>query len=92
MAFHHWAKRLLWQGEEKDTFPTEYRMNTRGRLAALTSSADLAEAGFQTLSDRRSTARFGVLSMPGLAAWRSLNASGLDYPERCLMGAYRKQA
>lgn len=91
MAFHHWMKRLLWQGEEKDTFPTEYRMNTRGRLTGLMSSAGFSEAGFQTLSDTRATARFKMLNTLELVAWRSLNAIGLDYPERCLMGVYRRQ-
>ena len=32
---HYPVKRFFWGGQEEDTFPTAYRMNTRGRLRSL---------------------------------------------------------
>lgn len=91
MGFHHWMKSLLWQGDEKDTFPTKYLMNTRARLTALMSAAGFAEAAFQTLPDTRTTNRFRLLNALELTAWRGLRAIGLEYPEKCIMGIYCKQ-
>ena len=31
--FHYRIKRIFWGGEERDTFPTAFRMNTRSTLA-----------------------------------------------------------
>jgi 2-polyprenyl-3-methyl-5-hydroxy-6-metoxy-1,4-benzoquinol methylase len=92
LSFHHRVKRLLWEGEEKDTFPTAYLMNTRRRLADLMSAAGFKEEGFLILSDTRTTNRFKLLNILELAAWRALQAVGVHYPERCLLGIYRKES
>ena len=90
MSFHHWAKSRLWGGEEKDTFPTAYRMNTRQRLAALFQKAGMREESFRYLGDTRTTAAFRWLNALELWAWRALRSVRLDYPERCLLGIYAK--
>jgi 2-polyprenyl-3-methyl-5-hydroxy-6-metoxy-1,4-benzoquinol methylase len=90
MAFHHRVKGFLWGGDERDTFPTAYLMNTRRRLASLMSAAGFEEEHFCILSDTRSTNRFYALNVVELALWRALRAVGLDYPEKCLLGVYRK--
>jgi 2-polyprenyl-3-methyl-5-hydroxy-6-metoxy-1,4-benzoquinol methylase len=92
IAFHHRVKGFLWGGEERDTFPTAYLMNTRGRLASLMSAAGFEEEHFCTLSDTRTTNRFYVLNVVELALWRACRAVGLDYPEKCLLGVYRRVA
>ncbi len=91
IAFHHRMKALLWHGEEKDTFPTAYLMNTRRRLDRLMSAAGFAEESFQALPDTRTTLRFKLLNTLELSLWRGLRAIGIDYPEKCLLGVYRRQ-
>lgn len=90
LSFHHRMKALLWEGEEKDTFPTAYRMNTRSRLAGLMREAGFAEASFRSLPDTRTTNRFRALNTLELGLWRTLRAVGLGYPENCLLGVYRR--
>jgi 2-polyprenyl-3-methyl-5-hydroxy-6-metoxy-1,4-benzoquinol methylase len=87
---HHTVKRVLWKTEERDTFPTAYRMNTRGRLAQLFRAGDFREVGFAYLDDCRTFGRFGLLNFLELAAWRLLHGLGLHYPETCLLGVYER--
>src|SRR5262249_54185515 len=51
--FHHWIKRLIWNTEEKDTFPVLYRMNTKSTLDRLFRGAGFREFFFRTLDDCR---------------------------------------
>jgi len=90
MSVHHAIKYWLWRSEERDTFPTAYLMNTRASLRALMSEHGFAEAAFFTLSDTRTTNRFFLLNVIELSLWRVLRALALNYPEKCLMGVYRK--
>ena len=92
LSVHVQMKQLLWQGSEKDTFPTAYLMNTRGRLAALMTAGGFVEVDFRTLADTRTTSGFRVLNTLELSAWRVLRSIGVQYPERCLLGVYEKQA
>jgi 2-polyprenyl-3-methyl-5-hydroxy-6-metoxy-1,4-benzoquinol methylase len=91
MSFHHIAKRFLWGTQERDTFPVEYRMNTRSKLSALFNEAGFAEQNFFYLDDCRSSHRFKTLNALELTMWRFLRTLGLHYPERCILATYRKQ-
>jgi 2-polyprenyl-3-methyl-5-hydroxy-6-metoxy-1,4-benzoquinol methylase len=51
---HHVVKKVIWNTEEKDTFPTEYRMNTRRDLRRIMQAAGFAEETFSYLDDCRS--------------------------------------
>jgi SAM-dependent methyltransferase len=86
---HHRLKRFLWRTEERDTFPTVYRMNTRPALRALFSAEGLSEEVFEYLGDCRSTARFKHLQYIELSAWKLLSRIGVTYPEACILGVYR---
>lgn len=86
---HHIVKRLLWRTEERDTFPTVYRMNTRETLARLFSREGLSEEVFEYLADCRSTARFRILQYVELSAWKALSLIGIRYPEACILAVYR---
>ncbi len=90
LAFHHVAKRILWGAEERDTFPTVYKMNTRSTLKALFGTAGFTEASFEYLSDTRTLAQFRATSWLELALWRGLRAVGAGYPENCLLGVYTR--
>ncbi|HEX6810979.1 MAG TPA: class I SAM-dependent methyltransferase [Planctomycetota bacterium] len=90
MWMRHPVKRWLWRTEAKDTFPTRFRMNTRGRLQRLFAGVRMHEEAFLRLDDCRTFARFRALCELELrTAWlcRSL---GMPYPEHCLLGVYRK--
>ena len=89
LKVHHVVKRWLWETEERDTFPTVYRMNTRPVLARLFGDVGLAEEMFAYLADCRSTARFRVLQHLELSLWKTLSRIGLRYPECCILAVYR---
>jgi len=89
---HHAVKRLLWGTEEKDTFPTVYRMNTRPALKRLFCGEGLLEEMFEYLGDCRSTARFRLIQYVELSMWKLLSLVGLGYPEACILAVYRSAA
>ena len=91
MSFHHRAKNILWESEERDSFPTIFLMNTRGVLRDLMASAGFQEESFMALSDTRTTNRFRPLNVMELLLWRALRAIGMNYPEQCLLGLYKKR-
>lgn len=88
--WHHPLKRLIWDAQARDTFPTAYRLNTRRDLQIHTAKAGLAEAHFQFLDDCRVLSRYRALNWCELRLQRVLNAMGMHYPERCILAAYRK--
>jgi 2-polyprenyl-3-methyl-5-hydroxy-6-metoxy-1,4-benzoquinol methylase len=88
-SYHHGIKKLFWRTEEKDTFPVEYRMNTRAELKRLFCAHGCTEEAFMYLDDCRTFARFRWLSTVEIVAWKLLHAIRLRYPETCLLGVYR---
>jgi 2-polyprenyl-3-methyl-5-hydroxy-6-metoxy-1,4-benzoquinol methylase len=88
---HHLLKKWLWSTEEKDTFPTEYRMNTRRALHRILGTAGFEEETFFYLDDCRSLARWKATYILELVLWKALHAGGMHYPEVCLLGIYRKR-
>jgi hypothetical protein len=89
---HHPIKKLIWGGEERDTFPVRYRMNTRRALRTVFAQHGFREREFAFLDDLSAFGRFRVLSRGELWAWKFLKTFGLRYPENCLLGVYEKQA
>jgi SAM-dependent methyltransferase len=89
---HNPLKRILWQSEARDTFPTAYKLNTRRDLAAHTARHGLSESLFRFLDDCRVTNRFRALNWLELQTCTVLNGIGMHYPERCILAVYRKQA
>jgi 2-polyprenyl-3-methyl-5-hydroxy-6-metoxy-1,4-benzoquinol methylase len=87
---HHPIKRLFWGGEERDTFPVRYRMNTRKTLRDLFEQNGFREATFAYLDDLSTFSRFRRLSSVELLIWRLCRRAGLRYPENCLLGVYVK--
>jgi SAM-dependent methyltransferase len=92
LSFHHWTKRLFWDAEEKDTFPTAYRMNTRRALRDSFGHFGFEEEKFLRLDDCRTLGMWRWSSAMELVTWKVLRAVGLHYPENCLLGIYRKLA
>jgi SAM-dependent methyltransferase len=87
---HHWIKKLIWNSEERDTFPVAYKMNSRKRLKKLFAQAGFRESHFSYLDDCRATCRFRLLNFLELTVRKVLRTMGLRYPENCLLGIYEK--
>ncbi len=92
LTFHHFIKAILWGTKPEDTFPTVYRMNTRGRLRELFSAGGFCEEEFLYLDDCRSLARWRIGTVLELSARRILRAFGLPYVDVCILGVYRKDS
>ncbi|MBV9776548.1 MAG: class I SAM-dependent methyltransferase [Acetobacteraceae bacterium] len=90
LGIHHVVKKILWNTEERDTFPTVYKMNTRHALKRLFQVAGFREESFRHLDDCRAFARWRWSNVMELAAWRCLRAVGLRYPEACILATYRQ--
>jgi SAM-dependent methyltransferase len=90
MGLRHTVKSWLWGTQPKDTFPTCFRMNTRGKLQRLFAGAGLHEAAFLRLDDCRTFARFRGLHELELRARAVCQWLRVPYPEHCLVGVYRK--
>jgi len=90
MALRHVIKSWLWGTQPKDTFPTRFKMNTRGVLQRLFAGVGMHEQAFWRLDDCRTFARFRWLLELELRVMRLCRAVGVPYPEHCLLGVYRK--
>jgi SAM-dependent methyltransferase len=86
---HHAVKQVLWRTEERDTFPTVYRMNTRQALRRLFCGEGLSEVMFEYLGDCRTTARFKFLQYFELSIWKILSLIRFPYPEACILAMYQ---
>ena len=90
-ALHHPAKKVLWGSEQKDTFPTAYKMNTYKQLGKLFSRHGFDTAFFAYLDDCRTLARYKSLLNLELILQKITSSVGIVYPENCLLGVYRKR-
>ena len=90
MGLRHRVKAWLWGTQPKDTFPTRFRMNTRGALQRQFAAVGMQEAKFARLDDCRTFARFRWMLELELRVMRVCRALRLPYPEHCLLGVYRR--
>ena len=89
-GWHHPIKKLFWGGEEEDTFPVQYKMNSRVVLQELFEANGFREVAFAYLDDLSTLGQFRFGSRIELLSWRVLKSLGLRYPENCLLGVYQK--
>ena len=87
---HYPVKRYFWGGEEDDTFPTAYRMNTRARLRGLFEASGFRESLFMYIDDLSVFARFRTLNLVEHGARAFMRRLGLAYPENCLLAVYQR--
>ena len=88
-SLHHPIKRLFWGGDERDTFPVQYRMNTRQALRDQFAEAGFTEIGFAYLDDLSTFGQKKWANAVELACWSVIRRAGGTYPENCLLGIYR---
>ncbi len=91
IAVHHVVKRWIWRTSEKDTFPTTYRMNTRGVLKRLFAETGLLEESFCYLDDCRTFQRWKISNFIELCVWKALRTIRLHYPETCILAVYKRE-
>lgn len=87
---HHPIKKLFWDGDEEDTFPTAYKMNTREQLKSVFAAGGFTERYFAYVDDLSVFGRFKTLNYVELSAWKALQRLSMRYPENCLLGVYEK--
>jgi SAM-dependent methyltransferase len=90
-CLHYPLKRFFWGGQEEDTFPVHYRMNTRRDLRAHLNRAGFEEEAFLRVDDLSTFSRFKTLNYAELVIWRAMQQLGWTYPEHCLIGIYRRR-
>ena len=88
ISVHHFFKKILWDTDERDTFPVQFRMNTREKLKALFQSKGFDEVYFTNLDDCRFFSKIYMLKYAELIFWRILKSLRIRYPESCLLGIY----
>jgi SAM-dependent methyltransferase len=88
--WHYPIKKLFWGGEEDDTFPVQYQMNTRKKLAQFLGSAGFQEVEFVYLDDLALFGNFRFLNLLELILWKGFCWLRWNYPENCLLAVYQK--
>lgn len=89
-ALHFKIKHFFWGGEERDTFPVAYKMNTRKQLSDLFEKHHFSEETFQYLDDLSTFYKFNIPNLLELWLWKILKAVDIKYPENNLLGLYRR--
>ncbi|MGH8260567.1 MAG: class I SAM-dependent methyltransferase [Steroidobacteraceae bacterium] len=89
-GMHNTLKRLIWNSEARDTFPTAYKLNTRRDLSRHTSAHCLKEISYRIIDDCRITGGYRVLQWIELRIRKLLRAIGLRHPESCILAVYER--
>lgn len=87
---HYIIKKIIWGGEEKDTFPVAFKMNTRKILRKVFEDGGFEEKSFHYLDDLSAFGKFKWLNLIEMTIWKFLNTLGLHYPEVNILAIYSK--
>lgn len=91
LRFHQFAKRALWQTEDKDSFPTMYRMNRKSKLCTMMSAHGFQTNMVSVVPDASIFWRFPKIRNAELAFLRGTQKLGLPYPDTCLLATFTKK-
>ena len=91
-GLHNPLKRLLWNTEARDTFPTQYKLNTNGDLKRHSERAGLVQVYYERLDDCRISGSYRVLNWLELGARNAFRGVGIPYPEACIISVLRRAA
>ena len=89
LNIHHLFEKILWDADKRDTFPVQFKMNTRETLKELFQSKGFDEVYFSYLDDCRTFSKIYILNYLELSVWRVTKKLGMKYPENCLLGIYK---
>ncbi len=87
---HKIGKSVLWQAEDRDTFPVRYRMNTRRDLDRQFRAAGFTPVSFRYVDDCRVFQRWRFSNYMELSLRRLIRGIGAEYPESCILAVYKK--
>lgn len=87
---HFPIKKFFWGGEEKDTFPVKYRMNSLFKLKQLFAREGMTPEMLELVADCSATNRWPMINSIELSAWSVLRTIGLPYPESNILAVFRK--
>ncbi len=89
-GLHNPLKRLLWESDARDTFPTQYKLNTFDDLKRNAEQAGLTQVHYVRLDDCRITNSYRSLNWLELSMRRGLRGAGIPYPEACIISVLRR--
>jgi 2-polyprenyl-3-methyl-5-hydroxy-6-metoxy-1,4-benzoquinol methylase len=90
-GLHNPLKRLLWTTEARDTFPTQYKLNTFADLERNADASGLKLVYYERLDDCRITNSYRLLNRVELTTRKALRRLGLPYPEACIISALKRK-
>jgi len=91
-SLHNPLKKLIWNTDQRDTFPTAYKMNTRRDLQRLFSGAGFEEVYFGRVDDCSVLTRFLLLNSLEIRARNLCLKLGIPYPEYCLLAVFQRKS
>ena len=86
----HGAKSVLFETEERDTFPVAYRMNTKDVLNRIFSESGFKSVYYKELDDCSVFARFRVMHQVDLAVRKYMTLLRIKYPERNMLSVFER--
>jgi len=90
LSLHYKIKKFVWGGEARDTFPVQYKMNSRSQLASLFSEGFFV-VDFRLLDDVSATIHFKFLNFIEMWAWKFFKVFNVNYPENNILAVYEKE-
>ena len=87
-SVRHVIKRFLWGTDEKDTFPTRFKLNSRKDIDRHFRIFGMQELLFLYLDDCRTLARWKATLYLELSIRWMLRTIGVGYPENCLLAVH----
>lgn len=91
-SWHHRIKKIFWGGEERDTFPVAYKMNSRRELDSLFVGGGQFSLGlFRYLDDVSVTIEYNFLNLIEMYFWRFFKKFGFKYIENNILAVYIKK-
>ena len=88
-SWHHKIKKIFWGGQEKDTFPVAYKMNSKQELDSLfVDGGEFKPALFRYLDDVSATIEYNFLNLVEMYVWRFCQSLGLRYFENNILAVY----
>jgi SAM-dependent methyltransferase len=87
--WHYKLKKIFWGGEEKDTFPVQYKMNSKKELDSMFLKQRLEQVDFRYLDDVSMTIAMKYLNLLEMVFWKFLSVLRLPYPENNILAVYK---
>lgn len=87
--FHYKIKRIFWGGKEEDTFPIQYKMNSKTDLHNLFYSTNFKLVDFRYIDDTSATINFNILNKLEVLIWRIFKKLQAPYIENNILAVYQ---